>query len=422
MHRAVLTAFVLVLALATVAPATHAARGPCTPGASGPDCSLWRARVVTVHDGDTIDVRLGGSRRRVRITGINAMEQRVYSNRPGRRRGECHALAATARLERLIRAGGGVVRLAAQDPSSRAGGRLRRAVAVRIRGRWVEVARVLLAEGHGLWLPNNVEYSWNRDYSEVAERAAARGVRLWDPDSCGRGPSQGSPLRLWVNWDAEGEDNDNPNGEWVRIKNLDTTRAVSLGRWWLRDAALRRIRFPASARVPAGGTITVRVGRGPATGSEFFWGLADAAFENATDDERAMGDGAYLFDPQGDLRAWMTYPCRVLCSQPLPGLEMSARPSGSESVTLRNGGGSAIDLEGFRLASPRYFYEFDADSRIEPGEALVVEVGGSPREDSRLVKHWGLRRSIFDDRADRVRLETFGGAVLACHAWGGTTC
>jgi micrococcal nuclease len=55
------------------------------------------------------------------------------------------------------------------------------------------------------------------------------------------------------------------------------------------------------------------VGSGSSSGTQFFWGLADAAFENATDDERALGDGAYLFDPQGDIRAWMTYPCRVAC-------------------------------------------------------------------------------------------------------------
>ena len=32
-----------------------------------------------------------------------------------------------------------------------------------------------------------------------------------------------------------------------------------------------------------------------------------------------MGDGAYLFDPQGDLRASMTYPCRIACTDPYQG-------------------------------------------------------------------------------------------------------
>ena len=35
------------------------------------------------------------------------------------------------------------------------------------------------------------------------------------------------------------------------------------------------------------------------------WTLAHPMFENPPPDGRALGDGAYLFDPQGDLRAWM---------------------------------------------------------------------------------------------------------------------
>jgi hypothetical protein len=46
-------------------------------------------------------------------------------------------------------------------------------------------------------------------------------------------------------------------------------------------------------------------------------GPRPSPFENATDDGRSLGDGAYLFDPQGDIRAWMTYPCVGTCPQPL---------------------------------------------------------------------------------------------------------
>jgi hypothetical protein len=28
---------------------------------------------------------------------------------------------------------------------------------------------------------------------------------------------------------------------------------------------------------------------------------------------RYMGDGGFLFDPDGDLRAWDMYPCRYAC-------------------------------------------------------------------------------------------------------------
>jgi micrococcal nuclease len=247
MRRATLIA----LAALTAAPAAaEAGTGPCLPGGDGPRCQFWTGRVVHVHDGDTIEVRSGGRNLRVRITGIQAMEQTVYSSYATRRRGECHAVAATNRLERLVRDGRGVVRLAAQRASSRSGSRWRRSVAVRDGAGWRDVGRVLVAEGHALWLTNPDEWAWNATYAEAAERARDQRLRLWHP-----------------------------------------------------DASLRRYEFPSGAEVGADESVTVRVGRGSAHGGVFHWGLGEPAFENPAGDGRHVGDGAYLFDPDGDLRA-----------------------------------------------------------------------------------------------------------------------
>jgi micrococcal nuclease len=300
-------AIVLALAVLALAPAAaEARRGPCLPGAGGPSCTFWTGRVVHVHDGDTLEVRVGGRPLRVRVSGIQAMEQRVYSSFARRRRGECHAVAATNRLEQLVRRAGGVVRLSAQDPASRSGRRWRRSVAVRSGGGWLDAGRVLVAEGHALWLTNPVEWAWNATYAAAAERAAERRLGLWRPDACGPGPSAGAGLEVRVNWDAEGVDVENPNGEWIRVLNR-SAGDVPLGGWWVRDSALRRYTFPAWARVTAGGAITVRVGRGRAEGTVFHWGLGEPAFENPAGDGRSVGDGAYLFDPDGDLRAHALY-------------------------------------------------------------------------------------------------------------------
>jgi hypothetical protein len=53
--------------------------------------------------------------------------------------------------------------------------------------------------------------------------------------------------------------------------------------------------------------VTVRVGRGQASGTEFHWGLDEAIFENLKNDGRGVGDGGYLFDRDGDLRAFEMY-------------------------------------------------------------------------------------------------------------------
>jgi endonuclease YncB( thermonuclease family) len=306
---ALAAAALLVPAAAGGAPAP-ATTGPCVPGAAAPRCTLWTGKVTFVADGDTVDVDVAGdgtrAPRRVRLTGLNAMEMTRYSGYADRRRGACHAVEATARLEQLLRRGRMRVRLAAQDPASRAGSRLRRHLAVRIGGRWVDAGRILIAEGRALWLPNGVEHAWNRDLRAQAERAAARRLRLWNPSACGPGPSARAELELELNFDAAGRDDRNPNGEWMRVRNRSGA-AIPLAGWWLRDSSLRRFTFPPGTALAPGAAVTVHVGRDAGDGEDLYWGLAAPAFENPTDDRRAMGDGAYLFDPEGDLRAGLIY-------------------------------------------------------------------------------------------------------------------
>ncbi len=298
------------MSLTAAAPA-HAAladSGPCIEEVGSPSCGFAYGDVVFVADGDTIDVRVPGvGIRRVRLTGINAMEQSRYSRDPAQRRGACHSLEATARLERLLEEGGGRVRLAAQDPQSMAGRRLRRQVSTRIDGAWVDTGRALVAEGLALWLPSGVEYAWNRRYKQLSEQAAARRQRLFDPDACGPGPAADVEPELELRWDARGDDGRNVNGEWVRIHN-PSPRALDLGGWWFRDSSARRFTFPSEAVIPPDGDVTLHVGRGSGDGDEFHWGLPGPAFENPSGGARAMGDGGYLFDPHGNLRAWSIYP------------------------------------------------------------------------------------------------------------------
>ena len=291
----------------------------CIAGTTAPTCHFWAGKLKWADDGDTIDVRMPtstGKRKtvRVRITGIQAMEQTVYTSNPRRRRGECHALPATARLEQLIRKGRSRVRLGAQDAASLSGGRLRRSVAVKLGGVWRDVGSMLVAEGHALWLPYTVEYAWNATYARLAQEAAARGRNVWDTNACGEGPSEGVPLRVTVAPDPRGDDRRNINGEQVTIQNLSPTEGVPLTGWWLRDSSLQRFRFPWWAGVPPGGSVTVSVGVGLNTPTSFYWGLDHPIFENPLPDGRGLGDGAYLFDPQGDLRAWAMYPCYVNCA------------------------------------------------------------------------------------------------------------
>ena len=280
-----------------------------------------------------------------------------------------------------------------------------------------------VAEGHALWLPNGNEWLWNAGYSALAETAAAARRGIWNPTYCGRGPQDAARLQLTVNGDADGIDGENLNGEWVRIRNLDPVATVHLGGWALQQSAPGRYVLPDWVTLPPGEVVTIHVGRGTNTWTELFLGLRKGIFDNMGTGGHGMGDGAYLFDPQGDLRAWSTYPCRVACADPNAGaLTLSVDPRGRESVSVTNAGHAPVDLDGYRLLSAPHVYAFPPASVVRPGERLRVDVLGDPDEDDRLSKSWGKASSIFGDGGDVVHLQNLRGVELDCAAYGNRSC
>jgi endonuclease YncB( thermonuclease family) len=432
----VLLAVATIFALMLAAPAAHASwRAPCVPGTQRPVCTWWQARVTFVADGDTIRVRPRGSRaiQTIRFTGINAPELRRYSSRARRRRGACHAVAATAVVARAIRRSHRVVRLAAQRPSSRTGGRLRRSVYARVGGRWTDVSRLVLDAGLALWLPNGVEWAHNLEYRIVAESVAAAQRGLYAPAACGAGPDQDLPVGVTVNWDADGGDEHNLNGEWIEVAN-GGLRDLPLAGWFVRDSWLNvNLRgvpgyaFGPTARVPAGGSVRVHVGCGPDTPTDFHWCQRSSAFENATYDGSHLGDGAYLFDPQGDLRASMIYPCLAPCADPLQGaVRLSAHPTTPESIGVTNVGAGPVDLRPYVLKlhlrgfRHRFIwgYHFSGETRLDPGETMRLWLARRPQADTRLSKGLGRGMFVLTDAGNAVSLRSATDALIDCYAWG----
>jgi endonuclease YncB( thermonuclease family) len=302
-NKKLATALIACAVALALTGSAEARRVACIPGnPHSPSCLVWTGKVVFVDDGDTVDVKIdGGGKRRVRVTGINTNELTRYSHKASKRRGECHAVAAANQLERMVRASHWRVRLLAQHASSHSGhGRIRRSLQVRIGGRWRDPGVEQLRTGLALWLPNGQETAWNNSYRALALAAAARHVGMYDTSSCGHGPAYGAWLAVHVNWDAAGNDRLNPNGEWIEVRNLGA-RPARVGGWHVKDSDLKYYRLPGWATVPAGGSIYVHVGRGHSHGTNFYWGLGHALFDNT------IGDGGYLFDTRGNLRGWDIY-------------------------------------------------------------------------------------------------------------------
>ena len=279
-------------------------------------------KVVFVDDGDTIDVDVAGDGTgrpvRVRYIGIQSMELSRYSQTLSKLRGECWGVDAAVNLHKLVNKKRVALTSRSASSHSSVNSRPQRSVAVKQGGRWVDTGALQVSAG--LVLPDLIphEPTHNLDYMRRAQEAAANGVGMWgNPTRCGVGPNQTEPLKVTVNWDAEGNDAANVNGEWVDITNLGTV-AVPLGGWWVRDAAYRGYKargytIPNGTVVEPGQSVRIRVGHGTNSGNTLYWGLNENIFANVTNAGKFMGDGAWLFDPQGDLRAWEMYPCRHAC-------------------------------------------------------------------------------------------------------------
>lgn len=253
--------------------------------------------VVRVVDGDTIITDIGGQQHRIRVTGINAMELTDYDE--GELKGDCHAVKATRVMKDLVL--GKEVRFIAQDKNSTSGDRLRRRIQL-LDGKKTDPAAKLLRQGLALWLPNKTEHRPNKHYAKLAADAARARKGLWNSQACGMGPDQGARLEVKVKWQGK---------ETVTITN-HSAAPVNLTNWWLRDSSkhgnlAHGYTFKAGTVVPAGGSIVVYSTKGANGPGQHNWGLPNPVFDNVTKAPTNMADGAYLFDPQGDVRAAQQY-------------------------------------------------------------------------------------------------------------------
>lgn len=410
-RTAALAGLATVLAVAVAAPA------------AGAGYSTWSGTVTRGGDGDTTYIDIAGDGLgavRVRNAGIQALEL-----------GQCGASAAASRMSQLVV--GKKVRLSAQDPASVSAGRPLRFVDLPTSTGTTDVQLVLLKEGLVLWENIAAEPSRSAPYQRAMEEAAVQKRGIWGGQACGAGPSTTAGFRMWVHYDGEGDDAKDPNAEYVRIQSTSASD-VSLSGWWLRDATLQPVlKFPTGAVLKAGGHLTVHVGRGTATATRFYWGSSTPIFGNISSPAAAgdVGDGVYLFDPHGDIRSHITYPCVLSCTDPAAGRlafssvaydapgDDAVNPNG-ESVSIFVVGTTPVDLTRKVLTLNSHVMELPVGTVLQPGERLTVHSGtGTP---SRLVRYWGSPSGLMANAGGVVELRNTEGTPLTCRSWGTGRC
>ena len=104
------------------------------------------------------------------------------------------------------------------------------------------------------------------------------------------------------NFDAPGNDNNNENGEWVRIKNVCAS-GKGIGGWKIHDYNRNHTyTFAAGLRIGARKTVTLYTGKGSNTRAKRYWGMGSAVWNNTPP------EWAYLRNGSGTLMSkWTEY-------------------------------------------------------------------------------------------------------------------
>jgi micrococcal nuclease len=274
-------------------------------------------------DGDTVWVNIDKDGTNnlvlVRLIGIQAMELTNHSSNMSLARGDCGGVPATIRLNELIK--GQHVALVALHKNSanthQIFPRPYRHIYVNSGGQWRDVGVVMLAEGHALPFVDATESAWNFRYMNYGQQARKKKLRMWKPTQCGTVYSSDAELKFTAEYTVP---------EKMTITNTgDNT--VDIGKWWVRDSALNFYTFPTTFKLKADQTVTVRPGDGAddpplkvymancKTSTHCSRAVNETGktiFNDPTGAPVNMGDGAYLFDPQGNIRKSVLWPKRVL--------------------------------------------------------------------------------------------------------------
>jgi micrococcal nuclease len=146
----------------------------------------------------------------------------------------------------------------------------------------LEIVRQGLASAYFV-SPNN-RYETEIRQAENEARQAKRGI--WQQ-------SKTSLKIVRIRDDAPGKDPENPNGEWIDIKNQGD-QPVDMTGYTIKDEANHIYTF-GSFTLPPGDTVRLKSGVGQDDNNTLYWGLVDESVWNNE------GDTAFLRDAKGAL-------------------------------------------------------------------------------------------------------------------------
>ncbi len=254
----------------------------------------YEAKVVRVINGDTIDVLINGKTYRIRLLGVDCPEIEADRNKP-------YEYDSITDLEYLAKWG-----LKAKEFAEKVldHGTVyvefdRLAGLKGYYGRYL--AYVYLENGtdfNALLIKNGLArvyvegtFEKENEYLKLENYAKTHKIGLWAYSTYTLTPKASGVKIAYIHYDAPGNDWENPNGEYVVIKNYGPN-PVNLKGWKLKDRAGHTFTFP-DITIQPDESVYVYSGKGVNSENKLYWG--DGAIWNND------GDTAYLYDSSGKL-------------------------------------------------------------------------------------------------------------------------
>jgi micrococcal nuclease len=226
--------------------------------------------VTKVIDGDTIDLK---NNMRLRLIGINTPERDMYFYEEAKVFMEILVLGKQVKLEKDI-------------TNKDMYGRYLRYVY--LPDKFVNLEMVKSGFANAYTYPPDVKYT---DRFLEAERSARENeAGLWE-----KSPTE--VLEVVLNYDSEGKDTENLNGEWASIKNSGL-KSLNLKNWTLKDAGTNIYKFENYILEP-GKTVYLYTGPGTDTEGKLYWNSSMPIWNNEHDTLYIRNDEGllvYLFN------------------------------------------------------------------------------------------------------------------------------
>ena len=255
----------------------------------------FQVTVVEVVDGDTMDIRYqNGETDTVRLLGVDTPEVHTgtdpaeWEGIPETEAGRSHLRDWGHKASEFARTeleAGEEIRIVVDEQADRRGGYDRLLVYLYDDGALFN--RQLIDQGYARLY--DTTFSKHDSFAEAEATARENSVGAWGfseqtpTPTPTEEPSSGDELTVAeVHADAEGNDHENENDEYVVFENTGED-ALDISGWTVADEADHTYRVSEGTTVAAGATVTLYTGSGDDSASELYWGSDSAIWNNGGD-------------------------------------------------------------------------------------------------------------------------------------------